>query len=183
MKKQMILTAMCATLLLGGGMAVQAQSGPAQGREFDGISRQRLMCPQGDSAPKHRFPMLDRLDLSEAQQKEVQALLDGSIARSTKLHGKMREVGRQLRQAMEPGKFDEKALRKLASEKSAIETELMVERAKTHSRIYGLLTPEQKELADLASKLRRLQGHGPINPERHMPRPMCMEPMEAGPTI
>ena len=181
MKKQMILTAMCATLLLGGGMAVQAQSGPAQGREFDGISRQRLMCLQGNSAPEHRFPMLDRLDLSATQQKEVQALLDDSISRSTKLHGKMREVGRKLRQAMEPGKFDEKVLRKLASEKSAIETELMVERAKTHSRIYGLLTPEQKELADLASKLRRLQSHGPINPERNMPRPMCMEPTEAGP--
>jgi Spy/CpxP family protein refolding chaperone len=181
MKKQMILTAMCATLLLGGGMAVQAQSGPAQGREFDGTSRGRLMCPQGDSAPEQRFPMLDRLDLSEAQQKEVQALLDDSIARSTKLHQKMREVGRQLRQTMEPGKFDEKVLRKLASEKSAVETELMVECAKTHSRIYGLLTPEQKELADLAGKLRRLQGHGPMNPERHMPRPMCMEPTEAGP--
>jgi len=28
MKKQMILIAICAALLLGGGMAVQAQSGP-----------------------------------------------------------------------------------------------------------------------------------------------------------
>ncbi len=180
MKRQIVSAAMCASLLLGGGLAAQAQPGLTLGAE-DGPSRSRSMCPRGDSVPDQRLPMFERLDLSETQQKEVQALLDDSISRSTKLHGKMREVGRKLRQAMEPGKFDEKVLRKLASEKSAIETELMVERAKTHSRIYALLTPEQKELADLASKLRRLQSYGPINPERNMPRPMCMEPTEAGP--
>lgn len=177
MKKQMILMAMCGTLLLGGGLVAQAQAQPgmAKGGEFDGPSRGRLMCPRVDSAPEHRLLMFDRLDLSEAQQKEVQALLDDSIMRSTKLHGKMREAGRRLRQAMQPNKFDEKALRKLAAEKAAIETELMVERAKTHSRIYALLTPEQKDLADFASKLRRLQGHGPMNPEG----PMSMQPEEA----
>ena len=182
MKKHMILAAICGTLLLGGGLAAQAQSSLMRGGEFGCPSRDRLMCARGGSASEQRLPMFERLDLSETQQKEVQTLLDDSIARSTKLHAKMREVGRQLRQAMQPNKFDEKALRKLATEKAAIETELMVERAKTHSRIYALLTPEQKELADLAAKLRRLQGHGPMSSERPMLRPMCDEPREAGPS-
>lgn len=181
MKKQMILAVLCGTFLLGGGLAAQAQPISAQGGAFDEPSRGRLMCPREDFSPERRPPLFDHLDLSDAQQKKVKALLDDSMVRSTKLHAKMREVGRQLRSAMEPSKFDERALRKLVSEKAAIEMDLMVERARTHSQIYALLTPEQKDLADLASKLRRLQGYGPVNHEKPMPRPMCMEPTDAGP--
>lgn len=179
MKKQMILPAICAALLLGGGLAAQAQPGLKQGAE-DGPSLRIMMCPRGDSAPE-RLSLFERLDLSEAQHKEIQTLLNDSMERSTELHANMREVGRKLRQVMAPNNFDEKVLRKLASEKSAIETELIVDRAKTHSRIYALFTPEQKELADLANKLHRLQGHGPMHPEKPMPRPMCMKPRKPGP--
>lgn len=182
MKKHMILAAICGTLLLGGGLAAQAQPSLMRGGEFGGPSRDRLMCARGGSASEQRLPMFERLDLNEKQEKAVRKLLGDSIERSKKLHVKMREVRRQLRQATQPSKFDEEAFRKLASEKAAIETELMVERAKTHSRIYALLTPEQKELADLAGKLRRLQGHGPVGHDRPMRHPMRMKPGEAVPS-
>lgn len=180
MKKQMILAVLCGTILLG-GVAAQAQPTSAQGDAPDGRFRGQWICPRGDFSPEQLPPIFDCLDLSETQQKEVQALMDDSMARSIKLHAKMREVERQLRQVMEPSKFEEKAFRKLASEKAAIEADLMVERGRTHSRIYALLTPEQKELADLASKLRRLKGRGSDRPERPMPRPMCMESTNVAP--
>jgi protein CpxP len=180
MKKQMIMAAVCGTLLMGGGLAAEAQQRGVRGGELDGPHQGRFMCARGGSMQAPRLQMYERLDLSEAQQKEVQKLLADSREQTTKLHAKVREIRRQLRQAMDPNKFNEKAVRKLAAEKSAIQTDLMVDRAKTHSRIYALLTPEQKELADLAGKLRRLQGHGRMNAERPMKRAMPTESMNKG---
>lgn len=169
MKNQWILAILCGGLILGGGAAVNAAQPGMRDGAFAGPPRH---CMAGEEVCPAPWPhMLDRLDLSDAQQQEVKKLLDGHRERADKLHARLREAGRHLRQAMGPQKFDEKALRKLAAEKSAIQTDMLVERAKTHSRIYALLTPEQQELADLAAKLRRLQGHGPM----HRGRPMPME--------
>jgi Spy/CpxP family protein refolding chaperone len=84
-----------------------------------------------------------------------------------------------MRKAMQPKTFDEKTLRKLGAEKGKIQTELMVGRASTHSKIYALLTPEQQELADLACKLRRLQGNGQKG-ERRCPNPMGTQGPQRG---
>ena len=50
----------------------------------------------------------------------------------------------QLRQIEESGTFDEAKVRTLASEQSQTMTELIVEKAKIHSQIFNILTPDQK---------------------------------------
>lgn len=170
MKRQMLLLGLCGALLLGTGLSAMAAPGAGRyGAEGPGYGKRA--DARADFRRDHWGHMLRKLDLSEAQQKEVQKLTEANREQNAALRNQLGEVRRQMRQAMNPKTFDEKALRKLAAEKDKIQTELMVNRARTHSKIYALLTPEQQELADLAGKLRRLQGHGPRG-YRECPNPM-----------
>ncbi|MEZ4483315.1 MAG: Spy/CpxP family protein refolding chaperone [Syntrophotaleaceae bacterium] len=159
MKKQVMLMVLCGTLLLGTGWVAMAAPGPwGMG---DGPMRGKGMACQKKGPQDHWARLLEKLDLSPEQQAEVQKLTEANRERAQGLHAQMVELRRQMRQVMQPKAFNEKALRKLAADKAKIQTELMVGRASTHSKIYALLTPEQQELADLDCKLRRLQGKGP----------------------
>lgn len=178
MKKRILMTVLCGTLLLGAGSV--AMAAPGAGRNMgDGPMRGKGMACQKNVRQDHWARLLEKLDLSQAQQQEVQKLTESNREQAQGLHAQMTELRRQMRQVMQPKSFNEKTLRKLAAEKSKIQTELMVGRASTHSKIYALLTPEQQELADLACKLRRLQGkgqkgyrgNGPIG-DRPCPNPM-----------
>ncbi|ABA87623.1 CpxP superfamily protein [Syntrophotalea carbinolica DSM 2380] len=168
MQKQLIVTVLCGTLLLA-GTAVLAEQGGMPNARFEGPQQGRTMCARGEAPQEHDMRMLECLDLSAAQRKEVKKLRDESFKLAEKWHEKMAEVRRKLRRASAPKTFDEKQLRTLVAEKSRIEADLMVDRAGTRARIYALLTPEQQELADLADKLRQLQGHGPGAPGRPVP--------------
>ena len=170
MKKRIMLTVLCGTLLLGTGWV--AMAAPGAGRNMaDGPMRGKGMACQKNVKQDHWVRLTEKLDLSEAQQQEVQKLTDANREQAQGLHTQMMELRRQMRQAMQSKTFDEKTLRKLAADKGKIQTELMVGRAGTHSKIYALLTPEQQELADLACKLRRLQSNGSKG-DRRCPNPM-----------
>lgn len=160
MKKKIWLMVLCGALVLGGSLTALAAPWGRGGGEMDGPRRGNGPC-RVEARQGHWERMAEKLDLSAEQQTEVQKLCEANRAQADKLHAKMAEVRRQLRQAVEPKNFDEKALRKLAAEKNLLQTELMVNRARAHSQIYALLTPEQQELADLARKLQRLRGHHP----------------------
>ncbi len=169
MKKQIMLTVLCGTLLLGTGWV--AMAAPGAGRNMaDGPMRGKTMACQKNVKQDHWARLTNKLDLSQAQQQEVQKLTDANREQAQELRGQMMELRRNMRQAMQPKTFNEKTLRKLAADKAEIQTELMVSRASTHSKIYALLTPEQKELADLACNLRRLQGNGQIGDRGNGPK-------------
>jgi protein CpxP len=170
MKRRMLLLGLCSALLLGTGFS--AMAAPGAGRNsVEGPRFGKWAASHADFHRDHWGHLLQKLDLSEEQQKEVQKLTEANREQASTLHKQLVEVGRQMRRAMNPKTFDEKVLRKLAAEKAKIQTELMVNRARTHSKIYALLTPEQQELADFACKLQRLQGHGPRG-HRERPNPM-----------
>ncbi|BBO82970.1 hypothetical protein DSCO28_35360 [Desulfosarcina ovata subsp. sediminis] len=186
MRKKVILTIICSMILIGSGMTVQAgEPGAPMGKAGDGpqgpqMDRPGKACP----APAPGLDILERLDLSEAQWKSVKKLIDGDRKAAARQHDKMRDVQRRLRLAMKPQQFNEKALRGLLSEKSAIEADLMVDRAKTMNRVYNLLTAEQQELFDLAAKLKMLRGPGPDHGKQppfgrpgQPDGPMSMKPM------
>ena len=151
---------LCGALVLGGSLTALAAPWGRGGGQMDGSRRGHGPCLV-EARQGHLERMAGKLDLSAQQQAEVQKLCEAKRAEAGKLHARMAEVRRQLRKAAAPKNFDEKALRKLAAEKNLLQTELMVNRARTHSQVYALLTPEQQELADLARKLKRLRGHHP----------------------
>jgi protein CpxP len=118
--------------------------------------------------------MLGKLDLTSDQQQQVDKLIQTNREKAQALRGQMADARNKLHKAMNSKTFDEKALRQAAAEKTRIQTELMVNRVRTHSQIYALLTPEQQELADLARNLERLRGHGHGHKKgfRDCPNPM-----------
>lgn len=170
MIKRILLVAICGSLLLGTGWVALAAPGAGRNMGDGPMKGKKGMACRMDDRQGHWARLLEKLDLSETQQQEVQKLVEANRELAQGLHSQMKELRRQMRQAMQPKTFDEKTLRRLAAEKGKIQTELMVGRARTHSKIYALLTPEQQELADLASKLRRLQGVG-YKGDRRCPNP------------
>jgi len=172
MKRYVILSVMCGTLLSIGGLAAYAGGMPTCAADPGNFPRAGMMKPRGDMPRQPLERLLGCLDLSETQQKEIAKKLEDGRAKAEKLHAEMREVKRKLHRAMEPQKFDEKRLRSLAAEKAKIEADLMVDMARTHHAIYALLTPEQQELFDLAGKLQRLRGAGPMAPGLPIGKPM-----------
>lgn len=156
MKKKICLMVVCGALVLGGSLTALAAPRGYYGKAKN--TRSGKDSCRVEARRDHWERMADRLDLSEEQRQETKKLFEADRAQAEKLHARMKEIDRELRLAINPKNFDEKALRKLAAEKGQLHTELMVGRARTRSRIYALLTPEQQELADLAHKLKQLRG-------------------------
>jgi protein CpxP len=160
MKKRILYLGLIGLVLLATGWTAMAANGAgrngADGATWGKGRFCRMNVPRDPMAR-----LVDKLDLSAAQQQQVEKLLADHREQADKLHDQMVDARRKLHQAMNPKTFDEKALRQAAAEKAKIQTELMVGKARTHSQIYALLTPEQKELADLARNLRQLHGDRP----------------------
>ena len=156
MKKKLWLMMLCGALVLGGSLTVLADSW-GRGGKMDGLRQGNGTCRM-EARRGHWERMAGKLDLSEDQRNEAKKLFEANREQAEKLHIKMKEIDRKLRLAANPKKFDEKGLRKLATEKGQLHAELMVGHAKTRSQFYALLTPEQQELADLAYKLKQLRG-------------------------
>jgi protein CpxP len=160
MKKRMLHLGLIGIMSLG--IAVTAMAAPGAGRNsVDGPQGGKGKGCRMDAPGDPMARLVEKLDLSEAQQQQADKIFVAHREQADKLHKQMTEARGKLHQAMNPKNFDEKALRQAAAEKAKIQTELMVGRARTHSQIYALLTPEQQELADLARNLKRLRGDGP----------------------
>lgn len=156
MKKKIWMMILCGVLVLGSNLTALALSGGLGGKTDGGRFGDGPCWVEAGSG--HREHMAEKLDLSEEQRQEAEKLFAANREQAEKLLARIKKVDRELRLAVNPKDFDEKALRKLAAEKNQLRTELMVGHARTRSRVYALLTPEQRELADLAHKLKQLRG-------------------------
>ncbi|WP_319524145.1 Spy/CpxP family protein refolding chaperone [uncultured Desulfosarcina sp.] len=179
MKKELVISTVCVILILGGSLVAHAADRFPQKGPSDGPPPQDTMHDRMDHLQGPWMMVLERLDLSEFQRQSINDLLDQNRKRSEKQFAELQETDRKLRRAMQPENFDAAVLRKLAAAKSTIETDLMIDRAETHHKIYELLDPEQKELVDLAGKLQRLRGEGSMRPAGP-PSPPAGVPGEKG---
>lgn len=91
--------------------------------------------------------MAKALDLTEAQQEQIRAILTSEREKTEPLRKKLAETREKIRKAVETGPFDEAAVRALAESRNEARVELIVSRARAGSRIFALLTPEQRERA------------------------------------
>jgi protein CpxP len=83
------------------------------------------------------------LNLNDAQEKEMFSIRLDERAKMKPLVQKLNEGRDQLR-ALPRGQFDEAKVRAIAKGQADIITELIVEKQRMKSRIYGVLTPEQR---------------------------------------
>ncbi len=117
-----------------GQLIAVPEGGPPEGRRGRGQGR-------------HIARMARALDLTEAQQEQVKAILEAERERIAPVRQQLAETRERIRQAAQAEPFDEAAIRALAASQNDARIELIVSRARVKSEIHALLTPEQQELA------------------------------------
>jgi len=105
---------------------------------------------QGRMEMKHEkrlVIMAEVLDLSEAQQQQVQAIVEQERTDMDESRRQMHQGREQMRSLLESDTFDEAAIRDLARSQANLKTEMFVSRAKVKHQVFQLLTSEQQGLA------------------------------------
>lgn len=108
-----------------------------------------------------------QLDLTDAQQAQVKAIMAKEKPTLQPLMLQMAQGHSQLRDLVLSGSFDEAKARELASQQSQTMTELAVQHARIAAEMVQVLTPEQKaKLTTLLNQheqrmMNRLQGKTP----------------------
>ena len=103
--------------------------------------------PRGDRRGGGGFPGLQQLNLTDAQRGQVREVMQ-------RYRNDMQETGRRLRaahdaqqQAVEAVPVNEGLIRSTTQALAAAETDMAVLRARVHSDVWTLLTPEQQAKA------------------------------------
>jgi periplasmic protein CpxP/Spy len=95
------------------------------------------------------------LNLTEAQKTQVKTLLEAGQATVAPLQQKMEDVHKQLELATANGQFDEAQVRALATQQAQLMAETIVEHERMKSKIFNILTPEQRTKAEEMHKRHR----------------------------
>jgi periplasmic protein CpxP/Spy len=91
--------------------------------------------------------MSRRLDLSDAQQTQVRSILEAERPNVQPLVQQLLEGRRQMAAAEKDG-FDEAKVRTIAAQQAQNITELIVIKERVQSKVYQVLTPEQRTKFD-----------------------------------
>ena len=104
--------------------------------------------------------MTKELNLTEAQQTQIKSIMADSKTRIKPLAQQLRQ-NRQAENTNMTGTFNEAQARTFANQQSQIMSNLIVERERTKSQIYSVLTPDQRQKA-----LQLMQQHEQRRQER-----------------
>jgi protein CpxP len=107
----------------------------------------------------------DYLDLTDAQQAQAKDILAKEKTALEPLFQSMHQSHQAMRQLEESGTFDEAKVRALASQQSQNITELIVQKARSKSELFQILTPDQK------AKMAKLEDRHQHMFMKHMPGP------------
>jgi Spy/CpxP family protein refolding chaperone len=177
MKRNIIVCALLATMAAG-GTGVWAGSG-------NGFEPPVNDKPCHCSEPEYRMPpppspegLIDhitrQLKLTSEQQTKIRALFAKDEEKAEPLRQKLAEYRKQLQAAMNSATFDETAIRAIAARQAQTEVDLTLSKARLHSQINALLTPEQRSLAKKFSPpFPHKHGAQLVCGDDRGPRPRC----------
>jgi len=161
------------TLITTLAMAAMVVPGAALAQGFGG-HHGRPGGPPGFGGPDelggpglHRFEemlprLAEELDLTDAQQSQIQAILDEELPAIESMREQLRDAHQAFRESHPPEAFDEAAVRAFAESQAQTHVELMVAGARTRSRVHNVLTTEQQaQLADMRGPHGRRGGPPP----------------------
>jgi Spy/CpxP family protein refolding chaperone len=143
-------------ILMFGGLAalIIGLTAFALGRALPAMHAQER-SERGEGLPRKHFPgpemvehMARALNLTDAQQTQIKAILETARAADEPNKTKMDEVHKQLEAATANGQFDEAQVRALANQQAQLMADSIVEHERTKSKIYAVLTAEQRVKAD-----------------------------------
>ncbi len=100
--------------------------------------------PHPPPPPPNLDHMAQELNLSDAQKSQIKAILDAVHSTMASSHTKFADLHKQLETATANGNFDEAQVRAIANQQAQLTADLMVEHERAKSKIYNLLTAEQR---------------------------------------
>lgn len=152
--RRTVTVMIAAATMLGGAFACQAMPfGP------DAPPPSAIDAP--DCAEPFAGPLGRLLELSEAQKKQIQSIVDEERGKARAQKEREFDLHEQLHQLEQAATFDEPAVQKVATSLASLQAERLVARARMHARITALLTPAQRTLAE---KMRPKKGELPPPP-------------------
>lgn len=111
--------------------------------------------------------MSKALNLTDAQKQQVKGIMDSVEATASGIHAKLEEVHKQLGAATANGQFDETQVRTLATQQAQLEADMTVEHFRAMSKVFSILTPEQRVKAEEMHKQMGEHERHPGPPMRH----------------
>ncbi|MEP6820289.1 MAG: Spy/CpxP family protein refolding chaperone [bacterium] len=157
MKKRIIVIASIAALVVAATIFALAQGHPGmQGMHGEGPGK----GPGHGEMLEH---MARALDLTDAQKQQVKAIMEATESTARDIHAKLEETHKQLAAATANGQFDEAQIRTLANQQGQLEADMTVEHFRAMSKVYAILTPEQRVKAEEMHK-QMGPGHRPGQP-------------------
>ena len=159
MRNRLLMLGGIAVLIVGVAVFAVGRALP----RLHGQERSEAMPRKHLPGPEMVDHMARALNLTEAQQTQIKSIFESARAASEPLHTKLEEVHKQLEAATANGQFDEAQVRALANQQAQIMADTIVEHERTKSKIYAILTPEQRVKADELHKqgFGRHRRHGP----------------------
>lgn len=103
--------------------------------------------------------MSRELNLTDAQKQQVKAIMDSTVSTAEGIHTRLDDIRKQLDAATANGQFDETQVRTLASQKAQLEADMLVEHLRAKSKVFAILTPEQRTKAEELHKRGGRGGH------------------------
>lgn len=104
--------------------------------------------------------VMRELNLSDAQQTQIRNILADERARTKPLREKLRQ-NQQAEAVKVDGNFDDTQVRAFANNQAQIMRDLIIEKERTKSQIYSVLTPDQRQ-----KSLQLIQQHEQRRQER-----------------
>ena len=103
----------------------------------------------------------DYLNLSDAQQTQMKAIMQKEHASLKPLMQQMRQSDQQLHQ-YEEGAFDEAKVRTIAAQQAQTHVELTVAQTRIHNELFQVLTPDQQ------AKMKEFETNREARMQKHM---------------
>ncbi len=154
-----VVTLLVTVWMAGSWLFLNSLAIAAQGADTSGpavATHQKAKSP--DSAEdkefcnfKHRHgkqQFLKKLGLTDAQKGQVRTIMDEERANIKPLVQKLRDGRKELRELGKSGRFDEAQVRAIAKGQADTITELIVAKQRMRSKIYEVLTPDQRAKAE-----------------------------------
>lgn len=129
----------------GSGTPAVAESSPG-GQQDTGADHEKCWGHGKHHGGHHR--LFKELNLTDAQKNQVKSIMTEGRAKIKPLAQKLKDGRDQLRALRKAGQFDEAKVRTIAKGQADILTDMIVEKERMQSRIYAVLTPEQRAKAE-----------------------------------
>jgi len=150
-------TLLVSSLALGGFAVVHAS--PDEYEKYEKYEEQekhgKYCDKHGKRSASRGEYMIERLELSDAQAKQVRSIRDNYRPKMKEFRDKMRDNRKQLREAMHADTINQDQVKEIAQKKGDLMAKKIILRTEMRTEIHKVLTKEQRE------KMKNMKGrHG-----------------------